>query len=192
MSKDQLAIENMELKAQLHEIKTALGITQNCGSESTPLQRIAAFNRMREIVRDALGIYGEYFVSNEADSMLRAIANLKHSLQLSQNEVKELQSPDRDELQSERDYYRGILDKLCDRGNFDSIEALEQFTDAGMYEPRTELRQKLAESQAKTLKYMCRIVELEREVRSLREPVPTTAVFLSTSELIQIIRSLLK
>lgn len=77
ITQDELAIENMELKAQLHEIKTALGITQHCGSESTPLQRIAAFNRMREIVRDALGIYGEYFVSNEADSMLRAIAKLK-------------------------------------------------------------------------------------------------------------------
>jgi hypothetical protein len=37
----------------------------------------------------------------------------------------DLINTDRDELQSERDYYRGILDKLCDRLNVADIEALE-------------------------------------------------------------------
>jgi hypothetical protein len=162
------------------------------------------------------------------DDVLEAIANLKHSLQLSQNEVDELlrmgtleqlavyrgildpladylgvkqwqydlmrervggllaerrktsqENSDRDELQSERDYYRGILDTLCDRLKAQDIEALEHVAKSQemsldfIDQHNDDLRKKLVESQAMSLKYMNRIVELEREVRSLQEPVNT-------------------
>lgn len=306
LTQDELAIENMELKAQLHEIKTALGITQDYGSESTPLKRIAEFNKMRESVRDALDINGAYFISNETsamisviadlknqhksedywremyksaiddlnllksnystaneslrnvadrlmldrfedelvayrieqlingadvaakqdllsvahslelgyfnkDEVLCAIANLKHSLQLSQNEIDELQekaaiadqlqsdliNTDIGEIRSERDYYRGILDKLCDRLNVPNIEALEH---AAKYQEmdldftaqyNDDLRGKLVTSQAMNLGYLNRIVELENEVRSLKEPLPERDR-LTNAELIQLVKNLLK
>jgi len=149
-----------------------------------------------------------YFNREEA---LAAIANLKHSLQLSQKEVDELQekaaiadelqsaliNTDFGELRSERDYYRGILGKLCDRLNTPDIEALEHiaihqemsldFID----QHNDDLREKLAASQATNLKYMNRIVDLENELRSLKEPLPESDR-LSNAELIQIVRSLLK
>lgn len=166
IKKHNLAYTNI-----IRQTEFALKIKEGSFSYVDGCGFISTLVSFRENILKALNISPSYYVTNDQGSVLDAIANLKHSLQLSQNEVDELQKQDDSldirELQSECDYYRGILDKLCDRGNFDSIEALEQFTNAGMYEPRTELRQQLAESQAKTLKYMNRIVELENEVRSL-------------------------
>lgn len=167
----------------------------------------AKINILPHLLAEALNLDNEF----DDDGILNAIANLKHSLELSQNEVEDLREKsaiadqlqadlahtDIGELRSERNYYRVILDKLCDRLNIADIESLEY---AAKYQEmdldftaqhNDDLREKLVTSQAMALKYMKRIVELENEVRSLQEPVPTTAVFLSTPELVQIIRRLL-
>lgn len=245
----KLKNQNLGYENIIRQTEFALKIKEDSFSYVDGCGFISTLVSFRENILKALNISPSYYVTNDQGSALEAIANLKHSLQLSQNEVKELQEkvaiPDSwksepityfrsildklcdrlslhkangyelldscvsklvdevcevKDLRSERDYYRGILDKLCDRGNFASIEALEKFVGGEIYSPFTitdqlnygRLRDELAQSQATSLKYMNRIVELENEVRSLREPVPTTAVFLSTSELIQIIRSLLK
>jgi hypothetical protein len=86
-----------------------------------------------------------------------------------------LRDNDRDELQSERDYYRGILDKLCDRLKVVDIEALEhvaKYQEMSLdftSQHNDNLAQQLAESQATSYKYVGRIVELENELRSLKE-----------------------
>jgi hypothetical protein len=70
----------------------------------------------------------------------------------------------------ERDHYRDILDKLCDRLNVSNIEALEhaakyQEMDLDFTAQHSEdLRGKLVSSQAMNLTYLNRIVELENEV----------------------------
>lgn len=156
------------------------------------------------------------------DTLLGAIANLRHSLELSQKEVEALQKSrqredhwrekydelqvlydqawqdsDLSELRSERDYCRGILNKLCDRLNVPNIEALEhaakyQEMDLDFTAQHSEdLRGKLVTSQATNLRYLNRIVELESEVLSLKEPLPESDR-LTNAELIQIVRSLIK
>lgn len=174
-----------------------------------------------DAIANALGY--EYVDSPKSkDTLLGAIANLKHSLELSQKEVEALQKSrqredhwrekynelqvlydqawqdsDLSELRSERDYYRSILDNLCDRLNVPNIEALEH---AAKYQEmdldftaqyNDDLRGKLVTSQAMNLGYLNRIVELENEVRSLKEPLPERDR-LTNAELIQLVKNLLK
>jgi len=243
-------------------------VTQSDSVANKSEARINPLGNLTKRLADALNL-GNVFGD---DDVLDAIANLKHSLQLSQNEVRELQEKtaipeswksepisyfrsildklcDRlslhrangyelldgcvsqlvdevcevKDLRSERDHYRNILDKLCDRLKAQDIEALEHVAKSQemsldfIDQHNDDLRKKLVESQAMSLKYMNRIVELEREVRSLQEPVNTVGCGddhvdslryfadafkpnalknfdsdrLSNPELVQIIRSLL-
>jgi hypothetical protein len=127
------------------------------------------------------------------------------------------------ELRSERDYYRGILDKLCDRLKVVDIEALEhvvkhqEMSIDFTLQHNDDLQEKFIAAKVMASKRLSRIVELEDELRSLQEPVnigcgddhvDSLRYFvdafkpnalknfdsdrLTTPELIQIIRSLLK
>jgi hypothetical protein len=257
----------------IRQTEVALRIKEGSFSYVDGCGLISTLVLFRENILKALNISPSYYVTNDQTMALDAIANLKHSLQLSQNEVRELQEKtaipeswksepisyfrsildklcdrlslhrangyelldgcvsklvdevcEAKDLRSERDYYRGILDKLCDRLKAQDIEALEHVAKSQemsldfIDQHNDDLRKKLVESQAMSLKYMNRIVELEREVRSLQEPVNTVGCGddhvdslryfvdackpnalknfdsdrLSNPELIQIIRSLLK
>ena len=125
------------------------------------------------------------------------IDELKEKAAIADQLQSDLINTDIGELRSERDYYRGILDKLCDRLNVPNIEALEH---AAKYQEmdldftaqyNDDLRGKLVTSQAMNLGYLNRIVELENEVRSLKEPLPERDR-LTNAELIQLVKNLLK
>lgn len=121
--------------------------------------------------------------NKDLTTILQAIADLKDKAGFN-------------ELRSERDYYRDILDKLCDRLNAPNIEALEhiakyQEMDLDFTSQHNEdLRGKLVDSQALNLRHLNRIIELESEVRSIQEPLPESDR-LSNAELIQLVRLLL-
>ena len=99
------------------------------------------------------------------------------------------------EIRSERDYYRVILDKLCDRLNIKDIESLEHVAKYQEIEldytsqHNEELQEQLANSQAAELKYTGRIFELERKVRSLERPELDLLSDIETAKLIRVLLS---
>lgn len=119
------------------------------------------YPKPREEVRTALGVYKQYFVSNEADSILKAIAKLQEEKELAQ---------------------------LAAEGHSESLNAIAAQLGVGF---DGDVQTIFSAIHRMNLKYMNRIVELENEVRSLKEPLPECDR-LSNAELIQIVRSLIK
>jgi|GEM_PF-3676174 len=127
--------------------------------------------------------------TNEIHSAIADLKSVAHQLQ------SDAINTNIGELRSERDYYRGILDKLCDRLNVKDIEELEHvaihqemslnFID----QHNDELQEQLANSQAMELKHTGRIFELERRVRSLERPELDRLSDIETTKLIRVLLS---
>ena len=160
----------LELESCLGDISDLLGFNRfHAGQISDQLKNLQEKAAIADQIQSELKAIAQHLLikfTGDINEIHAAITDLiKYSLRDS----------DRDELNSERSYYREILDKLCDRLGVDTIEELEDLAtnkiDLYFRSPQSkDLHNRLAESQATSYKYVGRIIELENELRSLNDP----------------------
>ena len=169
-SADEIQHEINTLEAGMVDKNSTLNQFVNANN-NLKQQRDVANTALRAIAKQ-LGF--EHF---DNEQVAIEIEKLQEESAIAHQLQSDLINTDFGELRSERDYYRGILDKLCDRLNVKDIEELEhvaKYQEMGLdfaSQHNEELLEQLANSQAMELKHTGRIFDLERRVRSLLKPV---------------------